>query len=233
MLVRREDLGLAIDGGRPGTDADGSRDSQTGTAGEERSMTLKEVSRTPAFWTMLASLFLVSNATSGYGLHLVPHLTEMGVNPAAAVAAISVTATSGAAGVLLVGTAADRASPRWMMVSLFLVATCALGILVVTDTLFETYLFAVVMGFSSAGINTLVPIMWASYYGRGALGALYGVSRAVQVTGFAIGPLASGIAYDATGSYREAFIVMAGVALIAALIMAASGKWLAAQSNPR
>ncbi len=233
LLVRRqpEDLGLTIDGGRPGDQADGLRGSQTGTSAEERSLTLREVARTPAFWMALASLFLVSNATGGYGLHLVPHLTEMGVNPAAAVAAISVMATSGAAGVLLVGTAADRVSPRWVMVSLFLVATCALGILVVTDTLFETYLFAVVMGFCSGGITTLVPIMWASYYGRGALGAIYGVSRAAQVTGFAIGPLASGIAYDATGSYREAFIVMAGIAAVAAVMMAVAGKRLAAQSK--
>jgi len=41
--------------------------------------------------------------------------------------------------------------------------------------------------------------------------------------GFAIGPLASGIAYDVIGSYRTAFVVMAGLALLAAALMAVSG----------
>jgi len=42
------------------------------------------------------------------------------------------------------------------------------------------------------------------------------------VAGFAVGPLASGIVYDATGSYQQAFIYFAVLALVSsALILAA------------
>ena len=114
------------------------------------------------------------------------------------------------------------------MVALNLVGAVALGMLVNADTLLDTYLFVMVMGLASTGINTLAPIMWARYYGRRSLGAIQGVGRAAQVLGFAFGPLASGIAYDATGSYRTAFIVMAGLTLLAAALMAVSG----ARSGP-
>ena len=224
LLVRRqpEDLGLVIDGSRAENGEEQSW--QTRVPEEERSLTLGEVSRTPTFWGVLVSLFMVSNATAGASLHLVPHLTEQGINPAAAVGAISVMATSGAAGALLVGAAADRVSVRWMMAFLYGIGAGSLGLLIVTDTLVEAYLFAVLQGLAGAGINTLAPIMWASYYGRGALGAIYGVSRAAQVTGFALGPLVSGMVYDATGNYRGAFFTLAWLALAAALLVVVAGR---------
>ena len=67
--------------------------------------------------------------------------------------------------------------------------------------------------------------MWAANYGRGSLGEIHGVGRATQVLGFAVGPLASGIAYDSTGGYREVFLALAGVALVAAGLMAAARTW--------
>ena len=224
LLVRRqpEDMGLVVDG--TGTPEEGGEARQTSTGPGEKSLTLGEVSRTPTFWVVLASLFMVSSATAGASLHLVPHLTEQGINPAAAVSAISVMATSGAAGALLVGAAADRVSVRWMMAFLYGIGAGSLGLLIVTDTLAEAYLFAALQGLAGAGINTLAPIMWASYYGRGALGAIYGVSRAAQVTGFALGPLVSGMVYDGTGSYRGAFFTLAWLALAAALLVVVAGR---------
>ncbi len=224
LWVRRqpEDLGLAIDGGLPNAVANGHAARPAAAVSEPQSLTLKEAARTPGFWLTLTALFLGSNALSGPGLHLMPYLTEQGINPAAAVSAISVMATAGAAGALLAGLAAERIAPRWAMATLYLASVGALALLTATDTLFEAYVFAALLGLAGAGINTLTPLLWAGSYGRGSLGTIHGVGRASQVLGFAIGPLAAGIAYDATGSYREAFLAMAGVALLAAALAALS-----------
>ena len=165
-------------------------------------------------------MFLGSTATAGPGLHLIPYLTERGINVTAAVAAISVMSISGAAGALLAGVVADRVHPKWVMVSLYLVSAGSLVLLVSTDTMFETYCYAILTGLANTGLNTLAPLMWASDYGRGHLGAIHGVGRASQVLGFAVGPLAAGIAYDGAGSYREVFLVMAGITLAAAALLA-------------
>ena len=227
LWVRRqpEDMGLAVDGGPAPSDGEVASSEQSQGADDERSLTLREATRTPAFWIALAALFLGSNAMSGPGLHMVPYLTERGLNATAAVGAISVMATAGAAGAMLAGVAADRISPRWLMVALYLTGAAALLLLVGTDTLVETYAVVILLGLIGTGINTLTPLMWAANYGRGSLGAIHGVGRASQVLGFAIGPLLSGIAYDSTGTYREVFLVFAGVVLVAAGLLAGARTW--------
>ena len=235
LWVRRqpEDMGLEIDGDSSSSTDDAGEPTEGEEVRHERSFTLREAAGTWGYWLALGSLFIGSNATSGVGLHLVPYLTEQGISAAAAVAAISVMATSGAVGALLAGAAGDRLSPRWVMVALNLVGAAALGLLVNTDTLPEAYLFVILLGLASTGINTLAPIMWARHYGRRSLGAIQGVGRAAQVMGFAIGPLASGLAYDATGSYRTAFVVMTGLALMAGALMAASRTRIGAALSRR
>ncbi len=224
LWVRRqpEDMGLAVDGDRPDTAEDAGQPGRHRGAASEPSLTLRQAAGRPVFWMALWALFLGSTATAGPGLHLIPYLTERGINVTAAVAAISVMSISGAAGALLAGVVADRVHPRWVMVSLYLVSAGSLVLLVTTDTMFETYCYAILTGLANTGINTLAPLMWASDYGRGHLGAIHGVGRASQVMGFAVGPLAAGIAYDGAGSYREAFLVMAGITLVAAALMAAA-----------
>ncbi len=93
--------------------------------------------------------------------------------------------------------------------STYLLIAVAIGVLLFTDSLAEAYFFAVLHGLASGGMNTLAPLLWANYYGREILGSLYGLSRAAQVAGFALGPLVLGIAYDATGTYDTALVYFA------------------------
>lgn len=213
LFVRRqpEDMGLVIEGAdeRP----------RLRPTREERQTPLSEVVRTPAFWVILASLFLGSVAISGVGLHLVPHLTQQGLSPTAAVAAVSVMAISGAVASLAAGLLAERVSPKLLMILAYLLGAVSMWTLINADTLTEAYLFAVMQGCLGTGVNTLVPIMWASYYGRRTLGGIFGMSRAAQVFGFAVGPLASAIVYDSAGSYTGAFIGLAVVAVITAALL--------------
>ncbi len=230
LWVRRqpEDMGLVIDGAEAAADEDTGESTSPASADEAQSLALREVTRTPGFWVALTALFLGSSAVAGPGLHLVPYLTERGLNATAAVSAISVMATAGAAGAILSGVAADRMSPRWLMVALYATGAAALLLLVHTDTLAETYAVVVLMGLIGTGVNTLTPLMWAANYGRGSLGAIHGVGRASQVLGFAVGPLVSGIAYDSAGTYRGVFLALAAVVLVAAGLLA-----VGVRSRPR
>ncbi|MFQ6027025.1 MAG: MFS transporter [Dehalococcoidia bacterium] len=216
LVIRRlpEDLGLAVDGAPP-QDPNGSGDPATDwlVAAEETQWTLRLVVRTPTFWLVLISLFVASTGNSGVGLHLVPHLTQQGLSDVEAVGAISIMSTSAAVAALVLGVMAEKVPPRGMLVFLYLLVAANMGVLILADTLAESYLFAVLSGITGTGINTLAPLLWASYYGRGTLGSIYGLSLAARVFGFAVGPLASAIVYDATGSYQNAFIYFALLAL--------------------
>ena len=217
LLVRRqpEDLALQVDGDGLATTPDVSR-----SANDDRRVPLAELIKSPTFWLILLSLFLVAIATSGIGLHLVPHLTQQGLSTGAAVAAISVMSISGALAAVACGLLAERAPPKLLLVLSYLLGAASMWVLMGADNLPETYLFAVLQGFVGAGINTLAPLLWAGYYGRGSLGTIFGVSRAAQVVGFAVGPLASAVVYDRTGSYHGAFLALAAVAVVAAILLA-------------
>ena len=221
VLVRRqpEDRGLRVDG-----DGASSLTAGSEVPSADPDIGLRSIIRTPSFWMILVSLFLVATATSGIGLHLVPHLTQQGLSAGAAVAAISVMSISGALAAMACGLLAERAPPRLLLVTNYLLSAASMGVLTRADNLPETYLFAVMQGIVGAGINTLAPILWADYYGRGSLGSIFGVSRAAQVVGFAVGPLASAVVYDRTGGYQGAFLALAGVALIATVLLAVARR---------
>ena len=229
LLVRRrpEDLGLTVDGApvrRVSTKPlQGSARSPRNLAPAEKRWTLRQVVRSPSFWPVLVSLLVVSTASSGVGLHLVPHLTQQGLSAAAAVGAISLQSAAGAAATLAFGLLAERLPVRWLLGLAYLLAALSMVLLAWADTIFETYIFAVCQGVASGGIGTLAPVLWASYYGRESMGAVYGLSRMAQVTGFALGPLLSGLVYDTTGSYRGVFLPFAALAAGSALLLLLSG----------
>lgn len=230
LIVRRqpEDLGLAVDG-TAALDSIGQNMPEGNTpiaarlaAGSPQSggeWPLARVVRTPAFWLVLLSLFVASTSSAGITLHLVPYLTQQGLGAVAAVSVISVLSTSSAIGILVLGFLAERVSPRILLASVYLLIAVAIGVLLSADSLTEAYSFAVIHGLASGGMNTLAPLLWASYYGRGILGSLHGLSRAAQVAGFALGPLVLGIAYDASGTYRTALVYFAFTGLASALLI--------------
>ncbi|MCY4652212.1 MAG: MFS transporter, partial [Dehalococcoidia bacterium] len=217
LFIRRqpEDMGLVIEGADERTHVGRWSDARR----DEQQTPLSEVMRTPAFWLILVSLFLASSAISGVGLHLVPHLTQQGLSPTAAVAAVSVMAISGAVAALVSGVLAETVSVKLLLMLAYLLGAASMWTLIHADTLTETYLFAVMQGFLGTGVNTLAPILWASYYGRRSLGGIFGMSRAAQVFGFAVGPLVSAVVFDSTGSYRGAFISLGLVAILASALL--------------
>ena len=228
ILVRGqpEDLGLNVDGDPPIAESQHHTSdlppSESSPSVVEQQWLLGEVLRTPTFWLVLFSLFAVSIGISGVGLHLIPHLTQQGLGAATAVGTISVMFTAGAAGALTLGFLSERISPRLMLGLVYLLLATSTGILIVADNIPQVYLFAVLNGIAGSGVNTLAPILWARYYGRATLGSIYGITRAAQVTGLALGPLLSGIIYDTTGAYYDAFFFFAVLGLGSSLLILAA-----------
>ena len=178
--------------------------------------------KTRSFWLIITALFVASTASSGVSLHLVPHLTQQRLTPRSAVGVTVLLSSSSAAAILALGFLAENVSPRLLMASVCLLLAGSIGVLLVADTLIEAYLFAVLQGIASGGLNTLAPILWAKHYGRSSLGSIHGLSRASQVAGFALGPLILGVAYDASGGYQTALGYFALVAVSSSLLVLSS-----------
>ncbi|MDA1227777.1 MAG: MFS transporter [Chloroflexi bacterium] len=209
ILVRRqpEDMGLAIDGDLPLPIRSGDSPTQpSGSAiADEEHWTLKEAVRHPALALILVSTFAVGIASSGVGLHLVPFLVQQGLSATLAVGAVSIGFLASGISNLVWALVADRYSTRYLLALNYALRAGTLLLLLRTDTPAMAYLYAALQGFTEGGIRTLGTLMLANYYGRRRIGTIFGVSRAVQVAGFALGPLIAALAFDLTLSYSRAF----------------------------
>ncbi len=97
---------------------------------------------------------------------------------------------------------------------------------------------ATLVGLGVGGLHLLVRLAWADYYGRQHLGTIRGLSLSAQIGGQALGPVLAGFLFDATDSYRVAFLVFAlavwsgGLLVLAAVPPQMPAAALPADTNP-
>ena len=211
MRRRPEDIGLLPDGASPNPSAAeassvGGRATQAGQAGPrgaatEVSSTAKEALRTRAFWIIATVTFMKVAATSGLGFSLVPYLREFaGLTTPQAAGVLSIS-TFLALSSLVWGQVAARLTARWCIVAaLALSASAALALLRV-DSLLWAYIFGVLWGLFHGGLEVLMYILLADYFGRNSYGAIAGTLRLFEAGGLGLGQLVGPLIYDFTGSY--------------------------------
>ncbi len=205
LIVRRPpDAPRSIDDEAPGSkspDAPESHDEQV----TERSRSITDALLNRDYWLILVAMLGTGVASTGVALHMVPFLVEQGLDDTAAVGAVSISFLAGAVASLAWGMLTERVAPRLLLAGVFLVRSISVGLLLVSDTMVEAFAFAILRGVAEGGLGAVSAILLAQYFGRGSLGAIWGVNRAVLVLGFAIGPVIAGAAYDRTDSYTAAF----------------------------
>ena len=221
MRRRPEDIGLLPDGAAPDAGAagpspagagEGARPNPSPEGQATAGSTAREALRTRAFRLMAAVTFLKVAATSGLGFSLVPHLREFaGLTTPQAAGVLSVS-TFLALSSLAWGQAAGRLTPRWCIVAaLSLSATAALALMRV-DSLLGAYVFGVLWGLFHSGLEVLMYIMLADYFGRNSYGAIAGTLRPFEAGGLGLGQLVGPLIYDLTGSYT--LLILASSALL-------------------
>ena len=222
IFLRRqpEDLGLLPDGAGPD---DGPRRGG-GAAGREAAVSraaetsypLREVARFPSFYLLVASVCTTWFIRTGITLHMIAYLTDQGLTPGMAVAALAVnSASAGAAGIGW-GLSAERFSPRVPLTVGSLLVGAGLLFLMLVHSGPAALLWGVYWGIAQASSITLQRVIFADYFGRRHLGAIQGVVRSVQTIAQASGPLIAALAYDRAGSYRPVFLLFAAAAVVGA-----------------
>ena len=85
------------------------------------------------------------------------------------------------------------------------------------------YTFFILYGIGMGSAMPMTPVMQARYFGRKHFGVIVGVSRALNMPVGFLGPIAAGWIYDATGSYRMAFVYLAILLGISGVIITFAG----------
>ena len=180
---------------------------------------LSEALRTRTFWLLLGSGGLTGFTVAGVTTYQIPLLLHNGVAPGTAALMVSVYALCWTLGLAGWGFVVERIPARYGLAVTYMVSSVATVVLLGADSAGPAVLFALLYGMVVGGNSTLEAVIWADYYGRASLGTIRGFGRPVTLTANALGPLATGLAIDALGSYQPPFLGYAATSLGAALLV--------------
>jgi MFS family permease len=223
LIIRRrpEDMGLLPDG------AAAVAETPSGgveVVAEEISWTLKQAIRTRSLWLLIAGLWFGILANGAVGFHLVAYYTDQGISPTMAATALSVYGFMGAMANGLWGVLVERVPERPLAVFAMAMSACALLFLVTVDSGAEGIIFALAFGLAARGESSLIMMIVAQYFGRTSYGRINGFISPFQMLGLGLGPLVASLSYDLSGSYTNAFVLLAGFFALSALLLWSARK---------
>ena len=220
LLTRRspESEGLAPDGaGRWTVPAPAS-----GTAANraEPQWTLRAASGTHTFWLLLLAASTPSFITTALFFHHVSFLGTRMLDPGVAANVFAVLTPSLVLGMLGAGYVADQIPVRYVLVGVH--AAVALAIMVGLFMLepWHAGIYVALLGLGTGAWWSIIPVLWASYYGRRHLGAINSSSQTAKMVLAALAPLPVGFVLDQTGDYTIALLGMLTVSAVSAVAAA-------------
>jgi MFS family permease len=185
-------------------------------------LSLRAAFSTGAFWLLAGAVFCIH---THMGIHqsLVPHVDDLGF--ANSIGALIVSINTGAciAGNFFFGWLCDRISAKFAGV----IGQClmTLGIVILLNIngdspLWMIWLFSLTFGISMGNWMPTMSVLTSSNFGIASYGAIFGTLNFFQNISAAASPLLAGFIYDATDSYRWAFIlILVAVVLAIPLIL--------------
>ena len=215
QLLRRDPVLMGL---RPDAEAPGISEPET----VERGYSLGGAARNRRFWTILVAHMAGCFSMMSIMLHIVPHVTDMGIPSTVAAGILSAIGGVSMAGRFVVGNAIDRIGNKNCMICCFVLLMATLLWLQTAAELWMFYVFAAVYGFTHGGFFTVISPIMAEYFGLRSHGLLFGFAVFAGTVGGFLGPIFTGYIFDVTESYSLAFwgcfcISAAGLGLMLSL----------------
>ena len=188
----------------------------------EFNYTVRQALVTKAFWILVLFSVFGFIVQAGVSLHQVPHYIGQGVPTHLAALTASTFAFGQVPGGLFWTMLARRLPLRILLCMAG--ATMSLGAI---GTGFSASLatgipMGLLLGIGVGGMQLLLRLTWADYYGRLHLGSIRGLTLPAQIGGQALGPIVAGFMFDATGGYKTPFTVFGIIVAFAAVVVLAA-----------
>jgi MFS family permease len=166
--------------------------------------------RTSGFWGLFAAYLFTSLAAYSVLPHSVAHLVEQGFDPLIAASAFGLTGMLSVLGILAVGWLSDRFGRLRTLSVTFLSTIAGIALLIAVSqwhSLLLVYGFVLFFGLMQGARGPIIVALVAVLFPGGGVGAIYGTLSLAMGLGAATGSWASGLLYEATGSYVASFLL--------------------------
>ena len=198
---------------------------------------LKESARTKAFYAITVAMMLGSLTYTGVLTQVAAHLTGEGVSPGSAAIALSLLAGCGMTGKFIMGLLADRITARYalmidlfgqsgflVMLTYFAGVSIPLPMIAAGAALPLVWIVVGCFGFFLGAFGALTPLIVQDAFGVRFYGSIMGVMSITMGVSSFLGPILAGWSFDATGSYRFAFLLVAALFFTGAMALTQAGN---------
>lgn len=209
QIMKRDprDIGLLPDSG----DNAGPQDpSGIKTVG----LSTRKALATGQFWIMCITEFAIFFCLLTTVIHIVPHARDMGLPLASAAGVLSTIGGVSMLGRIVMGIANDKIGGKRSLVICLILLAAGLVMLQLAGNIWMLFLFAFIYGFAHGGLFTVISPTVAELFGTGSHGSIFGLILFSGTLGGSVGPWMTGYIFDATGSYRIAFITLTVMSLV-------------------
>ena len=196
----------------------------TSSAPRQQDMTATEALRTPAFWLIAFGHGFTSMVILAIMTHLGLLMVDKGFSGQDAGWVVSVYTGVAMVFQLVGGYSGDRLSKRVALAFFTTIQAGGVLVLVVADTLPMFYLFGILFGAGFGGRNPLTVAIRADYFGTGSFGKILGFSTVPMNLLLLIASPFAGWMYDQYGNYEMAFLILAGLNVVGALLFLSASR---------
>jgi MFS family permease len=189
-------------------------------------LSVREVLMGSRFWLLALSVLCVSTVVNGFGVHIVPLLTDRGLSPAVATSMLGVFGLGTLGGRLLSGYLVDRFFAPYIAAAFFLLGAVGIG-LITSGAGGAVPTFGIVLLGIAAGTEIdMLGYLSSRYFGLRHFGQLYGYIFAMFSAGAALGPYILGVCFDRFHSYNDALFGYVGLLVLASGLIVSLGAYV-------
>ncbi|MBH42623.1 MAG: hypothetical protein CL787_03760 [Chloroflexi bacterium] len=217
-----EDMGLKPDGDiengvSSGDDINSSVQNVPDT--QPGDMTVNEALRSQAFWLLSLVHGIAVMGLSALAVHQIERMVVAGVSLQMAGLVVSIYTGLGIFFRLLSGYVADKFDKRYVIAIFLLFQTAALFVFAQGETITMFVVFGLLFAPGWSGRGAALTALRGELFGRKRFASITGMSMVITNSLALIGPIFTGVMYDATDSYGPPFLVLSGLSLVAAVMV--------------
>ena len=208
--------------------AAGERRAETvsAAAAEEAGIGFGEALRGSRFWRLTISLIIAAGVCGMFSVHFVAMLTDRGMSPRDAAIVLGAMGPGTVAGRIIGGSLLDLLFAPFVAAATLVLPffACVLMLLPGHSMAFGVTV-ALFVGFALGTEGDTLAFLASRYFGLRHYGKIYGMLLGLYGLGYGAGPFLAGVVFDATGSYRVAWLAFAGALLVAIALLATLGRY--------